>query len=378
MIKQIFIFLAISMTCSCKGQSTNHHAELSVSPNIDKTENTNQIIIQTLISFLKTKNLSPSENEFWSTSDFVKYTYPYLDIYNIEQSKYGPDFFRPTLMEIISTENSFQKVIKLAFIGHHPETKENQLKCIYNMIANIENNKVTFSRYLDYYTKTWKTIVKNTLTYKISPNKLVNEKEMSIQEKEIEEVCNFFKSDPIPITYYSCKDAKEVFEIKGFDYHVMMYAEKTGGLADHGNIIFSGNNSEIYTHEIIHIYTNNLYPNINKFLDEGMATFLGGSGKFDYTWHRNKLAKFLNENNAYDFAKHVDPYEKIYFEEETSIPYTTAALIIERTIEKYGKEKLTELFNSTSDIWSILKLTGLTPENINEELRKQIKRNGKY
>lgn len=373
-MKHILVILTTFLTLACNGQEPNQGKfALTVSPIIDKTDKTNQTIIETLTEFLKTKNSSLSENKNWLQSDFQKFIYPYLDIYNIENSRYGSDFFRPTLMEIIPTEKPSQKVVKIAFIGHNNETKENQLKSIYNIIANIHQDKVLFSRYLDFTTQKWETVTKGSLTYKISPNKIINDTEIAEQEKDIDKICNFFQCKPIAITYYSCINPKELFEIKGFDYNPMMYVDKTGGLADYGNIIFSGNNSEIYTHEIIHIYTSNLFPKIDKFIDEGLATLMAGSGKYSYEWHRNKLDKFLNENKDYNFATHTDAYERNYFEIETSIPYLTSALILERALRVYGKEKLMELLKSENELWTTLKTVGLTKENINEELRKQIK-----
>ena len=373
-MKQILLILTTFLTLACNGQETKQDKfVLTISPIIDKSDKTNQKVIETLTEFLKSKNTSLTENKIWVQTDFQKYIYPYLDIYNIENSKYGKDFYRPTLVDIISTENPTQKIVKLAFIGHNKETQENQLKSIYNIIANIFKDKVLFSRYLDFSTEKWKTVNSGSLTYKISPNKTINEVEINEQQKDINKICNFFQCKPIAITYYSCVNPKELFEIKGFDYHPMMYADKTGGLADYGNIIFSGNNSEIYTHEIVHIYTSNLFPKIDKFIDEGIATFMAGSGKYNYEWHRNKLEKFLNENKEYDFAAHTNAYERIYFENETSIPYLTSALILERTLRIYGKEKLIELLKSENELWTTLKTVEITKENINTELRKQIK-----
>lgn len=373
-MKQILFILIAFLTLNCNGQETNQDKfALTVSPIIDKADKTNLLIIETLTEFLKTKNTSLTENRFWLQSDFQKFIYPYIDIYKIENSRYGSDFFRPTLMEIIPTEKPSQKILKIAFIGHNDETNENQLKAIYNLIANVQQDKVLLSRYLDFSTEKWKTVNSESLTYKLSPNKTINATEIAEQKKEIDKICNFFLCKPIDITYFSCVNPKEIFEIKGFDYNPMMYVDKTGGLADYGNIIFSGNNSEIYTHEIVHIYTSNLFPKIDKFIDEGFATMMAGSGKYSYEWHRRKLDKFLNENKDYNFATHTDVYERIYFENETSIPYLTSALILERTLKIYGKEKLFDLLKSENELWTNLKKVGLTRENINEELRKQIK-----
>ena len=120
-----------------------------------------------------------------------------------------------------------------------------------------------------------------------------------------------------------------------------MPIDKTGGLAKAGNIIFSGNDTEIYTHEIVHIYTHTLFPNVSSFLDEGVATYLCGSGKYDYGWHRDW------------FAQHLDPFERLNFEGETPIPYR-ASSHSERTKRIYGNEKLTEMFGSKSQIWDTL------------------------
>lgn len=373
-MKQILFLLTTFLTLACTGQETKQEDFLlTVSPIIDKSDKFNQAIIYTLTEFLKTKNTSLTENKNWIQTDFEKYIYPYLDIYNIENSKYGKDFYRPTLVDIISTENPNQKIVKIAFIGHRNETQENQLKSIYNIVANIKQDNVLFSRFLDLATENWKTIEKTNLTYKVSPNKVVNETEIANQQNDIDRICIFFKCKPIHITYYSCINPEELFKIKGFDYNPMMFTNKTGGLADFGNIIFSGNNSEIYTHEIIHIYASTLFPKIDKFIDEGLATLLAGSGKYTYEWHRSKLDKFLNQNKDYNFAEHTDAYEGNYFEIETSIPYLTSALILERTLRIYGKDKLMEVLKSETELWTTLKKVGLTKENLNEELRKQIK-----
>lgn len=372
-MKQITLIFLSFILLACNGQSQKTaQVVLTVSPIIDQEHSDNSIIISTLKRFLKTKNNSLSANEYWLQADFKKYIHPYLDIYAIEQSRYGKDFFRPTLMEILPTDTENKKILKIAYLGYHPETDENFIKMIYNIIATVDHKKVVFSRYLDYVTKDWTPHKTGSIAYIISPNKKVNTEEISQQKQDIDRLCHFFQTTPIAITYYSCIHPKELFEIKGFDYNLMMYVDSSGGLADHGNIIFSGNNAEIYTHEIIHIYTQQLFPNINKFLDEGIATYLAGSGIYDYAWHRKKLAQFITANPEYDFNTHFDPYERLYFEGETSIPYLTAALICERTIRKYGKERLLKILKSEDEIWLTLQRLGLTKENINTQLREEL------
>lgn len=76
------------MTLTCNGQEIKQeNFLLTVSPIIDKTDQTNKAIIETLHDFLKTKNSSLTENKYWIQADFQRFIYPYLDIYNIEHSK---------------------------------------------------------------------------------------------------------------------------------------------------------------------------------------------------------------------------------------------------------------------------------------------------
>jgi hypothetical protein len=369
-LKKTYLLLLL-FGCYCFAQEKAANAfHLTISPIVDQTKSLNLEIIATLESFLNSKNNSLTENKYWLKTDFEKYIFPYIDIYNIEKSKLGNDFYKPTLMEIIDTGDENSKILKIAFIGHHAEKNENLLKAIYNVIATKSNHEIILSRYLNLIYKEWFDLKIGKINYKISPKKSPNYDEIEKQKLDLKSICEFFNTEELEITYFSCVNPKEVFEIKGFDYNPLMYVDKTGGLADYGNIIFSGNNSEFYSHEIIHIYTSKLFPNKNNFLDEGIAMYLAGSGKYDFHWHKMKMKAFLEKNPKLDLSAYFDIYSRSYIENETSIPYMIAALICEKTITKYGKEKFFEFLNSQEDIWTILNKIRLTKENLNSELRK--------
>ena len=223
-------------------------------------------------------------------------------------------------------------------------------------------------RAIGYQTKEWTQIKKEGITYYLPKRKIPNEIEMKMQIKDIEFICDFFNTNSIDITYYSCDTPKQVFEIKGFDYLPNMYFSETGGMVDYGNIIYSGNNSEYYTHEIVHIYTKKLFPSIQPILNEGIATYIGGSGKNNYDWHREKFKVYLNESEV-EIANHLQPYERFYIDNETPIPYMIGALICERTLRKYGKEGLLNLLGSEKELWDNLNDYGLTKENLTNEIK---------
>lgn len=361
-------FIAFILTLILSVNCFSQNKLASISPIVNQEKDFNKDIIRTLDLFLEEK-----DPKFWLQSDFEKYTSPYSEIFDIEAGKQGNNFYKPSLMEIISTDNPNKKIVKIAFIGYNAENKSNIIKAIFNLVANRVGDQIFFSKYLDFLTEDWKIIKSNNIKYHISPSKIPNTDEIEKQRIEVNLISDFFNLNPFPISYYSTISPKETFELKGFDYHPMMYVDKSGGFYQGKDIIISGNNSEYNTHEIVHAYTTRLFPDINYFLDEGIATYFGGSGKFGYEWQKDKLRKFLIENPEFKFEDHLDPYERIYFEEETPIPYVAAALICERTINLYGKEKLFEAFKSKKDIIEILKAIGLTKKNINQELRKELK-----
>lgn len=356
---------------------TKENAFLTISPMVKKDDPLNKEIIDTLTRFLLTKNKTTNEyNKYWLQSEYKTNGIPYYDIYNVEASKYGPDFYKPTLMEITPGDNDSQKIVKIAYVGHNDDTKENIVRTIYNIVAEKDSSGIIFSMYLNYITKNWKETKIGSVTYKISPLacRTLNMTEALKQKREIAELSDFFGCKEIPVNYYSCINPVEVFQIKGFDYNPLMYVDKSGGLNEPGDNIISGNNSDYYMHEVVHSYIAHLYPSINSFLNEGFAMLIGGSGHFGYEWHRNKMKKYLEANPNFSFADHTtNTWEPLFIDKETQITYMLGALVCERTLRLYGKTKLFEIFKSKSDLFDTLKEVGLTKENLNIELRKEIK-----
>lgn len=337
----------------------------SISPSVDRKDSLNIQIIETLGKFLETKS-----SKFWLESDIKTFKFPYHELIDIESGKMGSNFYRPSLMEIISTGEDGKKIVKVAYIGYNEETESNLIKAIYNMIAVKIDGKIFFSKYINYVTKDWRIKKEDNLTYYISPSKNFSLEEVEKQKADIKLLSEFFGVEKFPIFYYSAVSPEEVFKLKGFDYHPMMYTSDSGGFAEDYNVIISGNNSEYYTHEVVHLYTSKLFPGINSYFAEGIATYFGGSGKFDYQWQKGKLKKFLTENPDFDVLKHLNVYESMYFEKETPVPYVVSAVLCEMIIAKFGKEKLFSVFKNGTSLEESFKIFNLNKNNINSELKK--------
>ncbi len=361
--------LILAAACAAPRAPAPH---LTVSPAIDRGKPENERIIAALDTFLRTREADPGASVYWLSSDFERYVYPYADLQGMEKSRLGEDFFQPSLMEILPTDDRGLKIVKLAYIGAHRETGDNYLRVVFNLVAHTDGEEIQFSRYTTYAVCGWDRLEKGHITYYISPGRQADEVDMARQQEEAERLAAFLQMDPVPVTYYSCTDPVELFRIKGFDYHPMMYTDSTGGFAEYGRHIFSGNASECYTHELVHIYTYHRFPGMARLLDEGLATLIGGSGREPYSVHRRRFREYLEASPGFDLALHTDPYERLYAEDRTPIPYMTGALIIEYICRTAGREALFAHCSGESDLWSLLGEFGLTKENLNETLRREI------
>lgn len=367
----IFLLLALILI-ACRPQQSTTGLHLTVSPAIDQGNDENKRIIASLEGFLRTREADATANAYWLSSDFERYVYPYADLQDMDKSRFGEGFFQPVLMEILPTNEPQTKIVKLAYIGAGAGTEDRYLKAIFNLVAHTGEEKVQFSRYTTHAVRNWTRQEEGSITYFISPGRQAGEAEMARQQEEADRLAAFLGMGPVPVTYYSCSDPAELFRIKGFDYHPMMYADSTGGFAEYGRHIFSGNASEYYTHELVHIYTYHRFPGLLPLLDEGLATLIGGSGKESYQAHRNRFRDYLGSHPGFDPALHTDPYERLYAEGLTPVPYMTGALVAEYILRTGGREALFAACSDSGDLWTVLHKFGLTKENLNETLRREI------
>ncbi len=346
-------------------------SNLHISQHVDTTVEVNRQIIETLDNFLVTRDSVLFENAHWVKEDFKKYRFPYIDLYGIENDGNEKDVYNPDLQKIIEIERDSLYLLKIAFVGYHSTKGQSSLKSIYSLLAVVDNDQVMFSRALNHYLLSWQKLDHYPITYYISPNKEPNQEEIEHQLSDVAYLNEFFETDSIELTYYSCVSPKELFEMQGFDYTPYMYAHPKGGKVEFGNHVFSGNNSEYYTHEIVHVYMSNLFPNANLLLNEGIATLIGGSGGLDYKWHRENLKGFVSDT-SFSFLDHLIPYNYVYANENTPLPYMTGALICEYILKNYGKKVLSVIFEEGKPLWEGLKDVGLNEDNLDDKLLNQL------
>jgi hypothetical protein len=111
-----------------------------------------------------------------------------------------------------------------------------------------------------------------------------------------------FKIPVVKFTYFVGENTAESYQIMGYDFTPQQFtSNQYGAVADPVNkVIFAGNGTEYYPHEVVHLYTNQFWGKDNLYyhswFDEGIATLFGGSRGYALEWHLEKLKKYLQDN----------------------------------------------------------------------------------
>lgn len=369
-MRLLFLLFISILGASLSGQSEYH---FTVNPNIDTLEQPNPLLISNLEQFLSTKNNDLASNTLWDSTDFDRYKYPFKSIYWIETGWPKKYNYNPSLTAIVPAGAENQYILKLAFMETQNENSV-FLKAIYNIMASVEDDKVVFSSYTSYATQDWQQESLGSFTYLSSPARTFSMEDARKQEEFAEYLSKFFGITKIPILYYSCVDLEEMFNIMGYDYNWQMYLHETGGQVGFNNILYSGNNRDIYKHEVVHIYLASYFSTKwNSLLNEGIATYMGGSGELTFQEHRANLAKYVAEHPDFDFTDHLNPYNQFFIDKDTPVSYTIGALVCEMAYRKGGKKLLFKTVAEPENTKAFGYLD-ISMEDLNERLKDELKK----
>ncbi|WP_162817801.1 hypothetical protein U0035_12630 [Niabella yanshanensis] len=283
------------------------------------------------------------------------------------------DYYKPLLL-IAEKAGTGNYLIKLAYIRN--DSAGMKMQFIYNLYAKKENGLFFFYPGLYYNTLQMKTHTEGNIRYRYKGNlNIARCKEMNAINNQL---AARFKMEPVKFVYYKFKNAKELFNGLGFDYIYNMYLDTTGGMRSNATeAVYCGNDSEVYTHEIVHLYTDKICNNVNSFANEGIATLFGGSGNISYASGVKMIAKYLSEKPGINILEAL--LNDTQIDGKLSMKYFIGALICKKVKDKFGMEGIKKLLCSGHSVDGFLKVTheliGLSKENFNEYILKAIKEN---
>lgn len=348
MKKIIFLFLFLFLFISCYCQEVKK-ISLTINSSVEynnDSKNEYKKIINLLREFINSKNSTFKDNPSWIKNDNVFFLYPFLDLINIEYIQ-GNYRYNPTLLSISQTQNKNQFIAKIGWFKSD-ENKEISLRMIYNILVIKNDSDYLLKNILTHNISNWKEFKFENIRYLINPSHQFEEIKAKEFSKINDDLAVYFECDKISFTYFLCNSNKELMQTLGYDFEETMYFSNQNGAITYpnDNLIFSGNNSEINKHEAVHLYTFQKFKNKNNIIDEGIATFLGGSKALNYAAHLEKLKNHLKNN---PINLHDELFNNNYvLDESTSLRYTLGAFLCDLSLKKGGKNLLFQLLNSGS------------------------------
>jgi hypothetical protein len=346
--------------------------DLRVLPTVDSLDVINHAAIGCLRRFFAQKLLTDAPNDYWSTSDLDRCGPIDSELFYAEYDEKGELRYPPTLMSIRRTDVEDERILRVRWAAIDSGGAVNDARYVFDFLARRTAEGVRLFLPVEHNTRAWERRTVGTIQYILSPEHTFSVTEAQEQVAAIGRLSDFFGLEPFPITYYACTDPAELFRMKGFQHHVLMHTYPTGGRADTHDRVYAGNNKDIYTHEVVHLFSGRMFSDASPLLDEGLATLLGGSNEHNYAWHRANMARYLKEHPAMDLSQHCNTHLQEYTNGDTSIPYMIGALLCERVLRREGKAGLFQVLSRGSDPWPLLAPYGITPENLTVELVKEV------
>lgn len=341
MRKNIFIFL-LPFLCFAQKQYNYENIKLNSPYLFYESKRQEQEIILSLIDAYFSKNLSLQEK-----TTFWKYNGEEIDVrggdlHSIEEkAKIGS--YTPTILSMLYIDEKYQ--IRVAWMGNTPE--DDKVLATYNFLVNKDYQfENIFENQINTFTK---RKIRNLTFYYKNP-KLFRKEDAKKTLKFNKEMADFFELPEIDFSCFVLDSYPEQKHLRGFDFDTDMVigGEYGGEVLLSINVIFSGNQSAYYPHEMVHLYTAEKVENKNHLMDEGIATYFGGTRGLNFSELMQIFYSFLQKENV-DIYTMLNKGEFTVINTKADSYYAFSALLCHTILEYYGKEKLFELLGSGND-----------------------------
>ncbi len=349
--KLIFIstLLLVSQLGTCQSNHNPEQQSGRINFHINETVTNKeeayfQAITSLWIAYLESGQYVRTESDFWNYEgmNFPDYSYIQL-LLEIRSILQRGENISCNIIGLIPVGNN-NYLLKCMFTQQDSIAKESQLRYIVSIYAKRSNDKYEFINSTQYHKEVWDQETVGSVNYYIHPEHEFDELEANQMNEFNHMIADKFATEPIAFDYVVTNNTTQLNQLLGYDYNPYSYRpSQTGGLADNYNsIIYAGNNSSYYPHEVVHLYTNKLFAGqYHSWVDEGIATYFGGSSGYYLDWHLQKLKLFLAEHPNYE----LDDLSKLEKEipngeYTTDFRYAIGGLIIKKLYEQEGMEGL--------------------------------------
>jgi hypothetical protein len=298
------------------------------------------------------------------------------DIENNKQAKEG--YYKPQLINLYPVNGS-KYIISLAYVN--AGTPGARIRMIFNFIAALDSNKVTFSIPVYYITHNWKTTKVGNITYHHPDN--INIPRAKGFDKKNTEIALKLGLKPEQFDFYLCNNYQEIMHLLGYEYDNEYAGFVTDGYGVDAHTIFSTMHNEDFSHDTFHYYSGKFRKNArNSAADEGVAYSWGNAYYTDKNGEMITPKQLIPQLKQYLLEHpHISLLELFYknpliFTEQTKVRSLLSCIICDEVERQKGIAGIKELLNCGSGdnnfFMAVNKLTGLNTANFDEKVTKLV------
>lgn len=343
MRKNVLIFL-LPFLCFAQKQYNYEHIKLNSPYLFYEDKRQEQEWILSIVNTYFSEEFSDEETKatFWKNTE-NEFDFEGSDLFRIEkEAKKGN--YTPTVLSMFYINEKY--LIRMAWIGNTPE--DDKILSIYNFLVNKKGQfENVFENQINTFTK--KSVNGYSFYYK-NPQ-FYQKKDVKKALKFSKQMADFFEIPEIKFQCYIFDSYLEQKRLRGFDFDSdMRLGNEFGGVTfPYLKMIFSGNRTAYYPHEIVHLYTNQKAKNKYHFIDEGIATYFGGTSGLSFSEIMQDFQLFLQKESAGNLYTMLDKGQTVLVNHRVDFYYVFSALLCHTVLKYHGKEKLFELLDSDDD-----------------------------
>ena len=344
-MKQILLISVLFFGLKCGGQNTpelDGKIIYHINENVKNSTEDYFIEIQkNWEDYLSSNQYVRRSNELWNYDGYPFPDYSYVTmLMDVRRMLHAGGKMQCSTIAIVPVKNDYY-LLRTVYTKQSEKTPSNvEIRFIISVYAKKKDNAFQFYSSTAYHKEVYENYQAGSINYIIHPMHSFNKEDAAKMNAYNLEMSKLFEIDPIQFDYVVTNDTRDLSDVTGLNLFSYSYQPiASGGMADgFNNVIFAGNNSAYYPHEVVHLYTRAKYPSqYHTWVDEGIAALLGGSTGYDIEWHWEKLRQFLIENPDYKLED-LSAIETLIPNGEfmTDFRYAVGALICQRIIDRHG------------------------------------------
>jgi hypothetical protein len=342
--------------------------DLRISPSVDTASAANHDAIACLRRFFSNKMKKDGLADCWYTPDTEQYSGVYSELLYAEYDSIGDLRYQPELMRIRKQDG--QRYLDVEWRSDDDGANP---RYGFDFLLRSTSDGPRLALPIDENTKQWEHRTMGPITYIVSPKHRFREDQAIEQQRVVERLSAFFEVPVFPIRFYTFTAPADLYTAKGFTYHPLMHTIASGGMVDGTGNVYSGNDKDIYVHEVVHLFAHRRFLDAPGLLHEGLATLIGGSVGHDYDWHRANMERYLASDPTIDLRDRCNTYVRDYIYTDTSVPYMIGALLCEHILRADGREGLFKVMAAGGDPWPALVGYRITPDTLTDVLRAELR-----